>query len=94
MAGALGLSGSPTRVDGGWALRDGANRLVVRDNGSWSYGMDCAPDQPVSSTDVTVSFDNGATQEALVGDGLGDFYLVTPIQMCPRESAPVEPQIA
>jgi hypothetical protein len=54
IAKALGLDATPTRVDGGWVLRHGANRLVVRDQGTWSYGMDCAPDQPVSSQDVSV----------------------------------------
>lgn len=54
IADALQLSGTPERVDGGWALRHGSNRLVVRDDGSWSYGMDCAPDTPVSDEDVNV----------------------------------------
>jgi hypothetical protein len=51
---ALQLAGTPTRVSGGWALRHGSNRLIVRDDGSWSYGMDCAPDTPVSDEDVNV----------------------------------------
>jgi hypothetical protein len=54
VADALQLSGTPTRIEGGWALRDGDNRLVVRDDGGWSYGLDCAPDSPVSSEDVNV----------------------------------------
>jgi hypothetical protein len=54
VADALQLSGSPTPVKGGWALRAGDNRLVVRDDGSWSYGMDCSPGTPVSAEDVTV----------------------------------------
>jgi hypothetical protein len=54
VADALQLSGTPTRIDGGWVLRDGGNRLVVRDDGSWSYGMDCSPDTPVSDEDVNV----------------------------------------
>jgi hypothetical protein len=54
VAAALGLPGTPARVNGGWVLRDGSNRLVVRDDSGWSYGMDCAPDQPVSSEDLSV----------------------------------------
>lgn len=61
IADALALSGTPTRVDGGWVLRDGDNRLVVRDDGGWSYGLDCAPDTPVSDEDVRVGC-------AVVGD--------------------------
>lgn len=46
---ALGLEGTPTRIDGGWVLRaPDNNRLIVRDDGSWSFGMDCYADQPVS----------------------------------------------
>jgi len=41
VASALGLTGTPTRADGGWVLRIGNNRLAVRDDGSWSYGLDC-----------------------------------------------------
>jgi hypothetical protein len=55
VADALGLDGTPTRVDGGWALRDGDNRLLVRDDGGWSYGLDCTPDEPVSKEDVGVA---------------------------------------
>src|SRR5207302_10359590 len=49
VARALHLDETPTRIDGGWVLRSGGdNRLLVRDDGSWSYGMDCFADQPVS----------------------------------------------
>lgn len=55
LADALKLTGSPTRVEGGWVLRTGGDhRLAVRDDGSWSYGLDCAPDTPVASEDLTV----------------------------------------
>ena len=54
VADALGLSGSPTRVHGGWAQRDGSNRLIVMDNGNWSYGLDCSPDTPVADEDINV----------------------------------------
>ena len=54
VADALQLSGSLTPVKGGWAMRDGGNRLIVRDNGNWSYGMDCSPDTPVADEDVNV----------------------------------------
>jgi hypothetical protein len=54
VADALQLKGSLTAVRGGWAMRDGDNRLIVRDDGNWSYGMDCSPDTPVADEDVTV----------------------------------------
>lgn len=54
VADALQLEGTPTPVHGGWALRDGDNRLIVRDDGNWSYGMDCSPDTPVADEDVNV----------------------------------------
>jgi hypothetical protein len=54
VADALRLTGDFTRVDGGWVMRDGDNRLVVREDGGWSYGMDCSPDTPVSSEDLYV----------------------------------------
>jgi len=38
---ALNLAGTPTRAQGGWILRNGNNRLAVRDDGTWSYGLDC-----------------------------------------------------
>jgi hypothetical protein len=78
VAAALGLSGTPARVDGGWVLRDGDNRLVVRDDSGWSYGMDCAPDQPVSNEDVSVmcayatSGAAGSTNPSAGGDASTD----------------------
>ena len=41
VARALHLDGTPVRAQGGWVLRSGNNRLAVRDNGSWSYSLDC-----------------------------------------------------
>ena len=55
VASALGLAGSPTRVHGGWVLRAPVNdRLLVREDGSWSFGLDCFGKQPIAeeSTDV------------------------------------------
>ncbi|HEX4654721.1 MAG TPA: hypothetical protein VH274_03145 [Mycobacteriales bacterium] len=54
VADALQLAGTPTRLDGGWVLRDTDNRLLLRDDGSWSYGMDCSPDTPVSDEDINM----------------------------------------
>ena len=54
VADALRLSGDLTRVNDGWVLRAGDNRLAVREDGGWSYGMDCAPDTPVSDEDLSV----------------------------------------
>src|SRR3954468_625607 len=54
VADALQLTGTPIRVDGGWVLRAADNRLLLRDDGSWSYGMDCSPDTPVSDEDINM----------------------------------------
>src|SRR3954468_18789431 len=55
VARALGLDGSPTPVDGGWVLRASQDlRLAVRDDGSWSYGLDCLADQPVRDEKLDV----------------------------------------
>ena len=55
IADALSLDGSPTRIDGGWVLRaPHGNRLLVRDDGSWSFGMDCYAGQPVSDESADV----------------------------------------
>src|SRR4051795_11353037 len=55
VARALGLDGTPTRVDGGWVLRASHDlRLAVRDDGSWSYGLDCLADQPVEDEKLDV----------------------------------------
>ena len=65
IADVLQLAGTPERVDGGWAMRHGSNRLVVRDDGSWSYGMDCAPDTPVSDENVNVGCASAASGVAV-----------------------------
>src|SRR3954468_6219327 len=55
VARALGLDGTPTHVDGGWVLRASQDlRLAVRDDGSWSYGLDCLADQPVRDEKLDV----------------------------------------
>ena len=54
VADALRLTGTPTRAQGGWALRVGDNRLIVRDDGNWSWGMDCSPDTPVADENADV----------------------------------------
>jgi hypothetical protein len=78
VAAALGLSGTPTRIDGGWALRHGGNRLIVREDGGWSYGLDCAPDTPVSdeSADMGCGYavsssvaSPGSKDDSAKGDG-------------------------
>jgi hypothetical protein len=48
VARALHLTGTPTRIHGGWVLRTAEhNRLAVFDAGSWTFGMDCFADQPI-----------------------------------------------
>lgn len=50
VARALGMTGDPQRIDGGWAVRDDGDRLWVRDDGGWSYGPDCDPNAPDSDS--------------------------------------------
>jgi hypothetical protein len=53
LAHALGLTGTPTAIHGGWALRGPSTTvLMLRADGSWSWSMDCAPDAPITSEDV------------------------------------------
>jgi hypothetical protein len=54
VADALGLTGPVRRVDGGFVVEGDHHQLVVREDGGWSYGLDCAPDSPTSSTDDAV----------------------------------------
>src|SRR3954452_3552524 len=60
VARALGLDGTPTSVEGGWVLRASHDlRLAVRDDGSWSYGLDCLADQPVEDEKLDVMCASG-----------------------------------
>jgi len=76
VANALELTGTPTRIKGGWALRDGDNRLIVRDDGNWSYGMDCSPDTPIADEDVNVGC--AATSGVAVGSTDGSDPIPVP----------------
>lgn len=79
VAAALQLKGTPTRIKGGWALRDGDNRLIVRDDGNWSYGMDCSPDTPIADEDVNV----GCASTSGVAVGSTDGSDPTPVPSYP-----------
>jgi len=76
VADALQLTGDFTRVDGGWVMRDGDNRLLVREDGGWSYGMDCSPDTPVSGEDLYVAC--AATSGAAVDSGAAEETVPVP----------------
>src|SRR4051812_8506262 len=55
VARALGVDGTLTHVEGGWVLRAPHDlRLVVREDGSWSYGLDCFADRPVSDEKLDI----------------------------------------
>jgi hypothetical protein len=55
IASALRFDGSPTAIDGGWVLRTPrGNRLLVREDGSWSFGMDCFVNQPLTDESADV----------------------------------------
>jgi hypothetical protein len=92
VADALQLKGSLTQVKGGWVLRAGDNRLIVRADGNWSYGMDCSPDTPVADEDVNVGCAVASSSGVAVGapeDG-GD-GTVSPPQPVPVPSYPPGP---
>ena len=55
LAKALGLSGTPTEVKGGWALRgDNSTIVILRKDGSWSWGMDCNANGPIEDENLDV----------------------------------------
>jgi len=55
VAAALGIDGNLTEIDGGWVIRAaGGNRLAVRVDGSWTFGMDCFADQPIEKESLDV----------------------------------------
>lgn len=55
VAAALGLTRNVTEVTGGWVVRGPhERRLAVRDDGSWTYGMDCYADQPIEKESLDV----------------------------------------
>jgi len=54
VAGALGVAGTPTAIDGGWVVRHAGQRLAVRADGSWTWGMDCSPSVPVQQESLDV----------------------------------------
>ena len=53
-AGALGVPGEPTAITGGWVIRAGGQRLAVRSDGAWFYGLDCSPNVPVRQESLDV----------------------------------------
>src|SRR4051794_3505598 len=61
VAGALGVPGTPTAIPGGWLVRDGGQRLAVRSDGSWTWGMDCSPNVPVQQESLDVMCANAST---------------------------------
>jgi len=69
VAGALGIPGRPTAVDGGWVTRYGAQRLAVRRDGSWSYGLDCSPNTPVQQESLDVMCASASGGVAVSPDG-------------------------
>lgn len=55
VADALGLGSKLTDVTGGWVVRGPiGTRLAIRDDGSWTYGMDCYADQPIENESLDV----------------------------------------
>jgi hypothetical protein len=70
VARALHLDGMPTRADGGWVVRDGINRLAVRDDGTWSYGPDCFGG-PEAQEELTVECASASASSSNTNDPAG-----------------------
>ena len=54
VASALGIGSRPSAVAGGWVIRYAGQRLAVRSDGTWWWGMDCSPDVPVEKESLDV----------------------------------------
>lgn len=54
VAGALGITGTPTAISGGWVIRSAGALLAVRGDGNWTLGMDCSPEAPVQQERLDV----------------------------------------
>lgn len=64
VASALGLGGTATAVRGGWVARSGSHLLAVRDDGGWSWGIDCMPDVPLVEESLQVACGSAVTTPA------------------------------
>lgn len=94
VARALRLDGEPTRIKGGWVLRaPHANRLLVRADGSWSFGMDCFAGSPIEaeSADVMCASAVGGTASAAGGSSNGTAPAVTASPRPTDAPEPVDP---
>jgi len=65
VARALGVTGQAVAVRGGWAARDGTQLLAVRADGSWTYGVDCNPSQPLTAESLDVMCGSASTATAI-----------------------------
>ena len=64
VATAVGLAATPTAVRGGWVARAGSHLLTVRDDGGWSWGIDCMPDVPLAEESLQVACGSAVTTPA------------------------------
>lgn len=55
LARALGLDGTPTAINDGWALRAPGNTiLILNESGSWTWQPDCMADRPIQDEDANM----------------------------------------
>jgi hypothetical protein len=67
VAAALGVKAAPTEVDGGRVARSGSHLLTVRDDGSWTWGLDCMPGVPIERESLQVACGSAVTTPAAPG---------------------------
>ena len=91
VAGALGIAGTPTRVaGGGWVLRHAGQRLALRSEGSWTYGLDCTPGVPVTQESLDVMCASASSGGVAVAPGLPGAQASVPP---PPPSGPTDAQV-
>ncbi len=88
VARALGIPGTPTAVRGGWVIRDGDNRLAVRAEGGWYYGLDCSPDRPVTEENLDVACAVASAAAVVPADGSAPDASAEPAPDAAAESGP------
>ena len=90
VAAALGLPGRPTAIAGGWVLRYDGQRLAVRSDGGWFYGLDCSPNVPVGQESLDVMCASASGGGVAVAPGTPGGLRPTPP---PPPSGPTDAQV-
>lgn len=91
VASALGISGRPTAVAGGWVIRYDGQRLAVRSDGTWSWGMDCSPGVPVDKESLDVMCASASGGGVAVAADAGTTNAGSPAGPVPPPTSPGTP---